>query len=288
MTRPLRRTSWVRRLAVGGLAACAAGFLFDNLVYCLAKAGVGSARVRAFPLRSTAEEAFCLHAEPKCPEGTIVILASLLVRARSYLPLLRELTRRFRVLVLELPGSGRGSRLEQPWTTEQYARWTASLLAENGLHAITLVGHSNSGPVALHTALQSPHVARLVLVDSIGARRRGGIVTVIAARCVDGLQELALDLRGWWHLAYNVVVHPRSFLAQVRAASRCKLLDAAHFVRVPAVIAWAPRDVTMPIACARRFQASMPHARLVVGPGAHDWLITHPRAFVERVFPSDR
>lgn len=287
MTRPPVRTPWILRLAAAGAAACAAGFLVDNVVYCFAKAGVGGARMRAFPMRSGGVEAFCLRAEPENPEGTVVVLASMLVRARSYLPLLGELKRRFRVLVLELPGSGRGSRLQRPWTMEQYAGWATTLLEENGLRQVTLVGHSNSGAVALHAALQSEHVARLVLVDSIGARRTNGIASIIAARCLDAFQELALDLRGWWHLGYNVVVHPWNFLAQVRAAARCKLQEPARSVRVPTVIAWAPRDVTLPMACARRFHACIPHASLVVGPGAHDWLITHPRAFVERVFRSD-
>src|SRR4051812_14953322 len=54
----------------------------------------------------------------------IVLLASQLVLAKSYRPTIDALLKRhLRVRVVEMPGCGGGSRLREPWTTREYARW---------------------------------------------------------------------------------------------------------------------------------------------------------------------
>lgn len=270
-----------------GLVA-AAGLAFDVASFALARRGVGGPRLKTRSVELAGARGLVLEAgDGPC----VLILASMLVRARSYLPLLRQLSASHRVLVVELPGSGRGSRLRRPWSLQQYSSWTERLMSELDLRELTLIGHSSSGAVALMLAARvapASRVSLLVLVGSAGARMRRGVIRVIAARTCDATKELGLDVRGWWHLAWNILFHTRSFVAQVRLASHAWLVDAARAVRVPTLLAWAKSDRTMPLSSAQRLQAWIPHARLVVGPGSHDWLVTHPRAFVEEVFDAGR
>src|SRR3954447_24248104 len=61
--------------------------------------------------------------------GTIVLVASMLVRAKSYLTTMRGLAPRgWRVIALEMPGCGQASRLRRAWRFEQYADWLAAFL----------------------------------------------------------------------------------------------------------------------------------------------------------------
>ncbi|MFY0526083.1 alpha/beta fold hydrolase [Archangium gephyra] len=114
-------------------------------------------------------------------EGPVLLLlASMLVRARSYLPLIRRLSAHFRVLTVELPGSGRSAAVRKPWTLAALLRWA-----------------------------------------------------------------------------------PR--------------------VRMPVLLAWGRRDHTMPLSCAERLRERLPHARVYVGAGSHDWLITDSREFTRAV-----
>lgn len=276
-----------RMTAALGLVA-AAGLAFDVASFALARRGFGGPRLKMRSVELAGARAVVLEAgQGPC----VLILASMLVRARSYLPLLRQLSTTHRVLVVELPGSGRGSRLRRPWSLQQYSSWTERLISELDLRDLTLVGHSSSGAVALLLAARvapASRVSLLVLVGSVGARMKRGVLRVIAARVFDGTKELGLDVRGWWHLAWNLLFHTRSFVAQVRLASHAWLVDAARAVRVPTLLAWARSDRTMPLSSAQRLQEWIPHARLLIGPGSHDWLVTHPRAFAEQVFGTGR
>jgi pimeloyl-ACP methyl ester carboxylesterase len=218
-------------------------------------------------------------------EGNVLLLlSSMLVRARSYLPLIRRLAAHFRVIAVELPGSGRSDAVPRPWTLAAYARWTARLMEQLRLERVLLVGHSNSGGVALLLAAQhGERVDRLVLADTIGARRERSIPRVVGARLVDALFEWSLNVRAWWHVAYNVLRHWRSFCHQVRVGSLAALLRWARRVRMPVLLAWGRRDHTMPLSCAHRLRESMPRAQVYVGAGSHDWLITDSREFTQAV-----
>jgi len=213
-----------------------------------------------------------------------VLLASPLVRARTYRPLMRRLARHFRVTVVELPGSGLASRVPRPWTSSAYADWVAGLLPRLGVTRPWLMGHSDSGAVALLVGARYPERVRgLVLADSVGARRQRSVPRVVAARLVDGLMEPLLNLRAGWHLVSNVLWHTRNFLHRVRESCTLEVLEAASRVTVPALLAWGRLDQAMPPECARRFEARMPRARVHIGPGAHDAPVTRPDAFARAV-----
>lgn len=271
---------WPARVGAAAGAIAAAGALADLAALWLAKAGHWGPQVHSRQAQVAGARGAWLEAGQGEP---VVLLASTLVRAQSYLPLLRALAPHRRVLVVELPGSGASSRVLRPWSIDRYSAWVSALLRELDLDGVTLIGHSVTGAVALQLGASEPRVARLILVGSIGARARGGVGRVTAARLVDALKEPGLNLRVWWHLASNLLVHPRSLLHQVKLAGHASVLEDARRVRVPTLLAWGRLDRTMPLDCARRLQACIPGSSLVVGPGSHDWLITHARHFARMV-----
>ncbi len=211
----------------------------------------------------------------------IVILASPLVWARSYRPLVRLLAYQARVIAVDLPGAASSSRLATPWTFAQYARWTRALLDKLALDNVTLIGHSNSGPIAMLAAEGSPGpIARLVLADIVGVRRKRSLPRVSFARFIDGIGEPILTLRATPDFLGNLLRHTRTLLAQVRFSSRADVLHSTPDVRIPTLLAWGEHDRTMPVEGARRLQQALPSASLFVGPGRHDWLVTHAEEFV--------
>ena len=108
-----------------------------------------------------------LHSAGEGPD--LVLLPSMLVLDRSYQWLIPVLARRFRVHVIQLPGSGRASRLRRAWSFQRYGTWLTWFLEELGLDRPVLVGHSNSGAAALIAAAERPDLfSRLVLVDAAG------------------------------------------------------------------------------------------------------------------------
>jgi pimeloyl-ACP methyl ester carboxylesterase len=210
----------------------------------------------------------------------VLLLPSMLVRIQSYGLLIELLARRFRVVAVEMPGCGRASRLERPWSFDDYARWLPAFLDRMGLERLPVIGHSNSGAVALlFAALHPKRVSHLVLADTVGADVSGSLWRVLVGRAVDALIEYSLSLRAWHHPASILLRHTRNCLRQVMLATRPYDVLAPR-VAAPTLLAWGRRDHTMPLRCALRLRELIPDAELYVSAGgSHDWLITHASEF---------
>ena len=212
----------------------------------------------------------------------VVIMASTLVVARSYDGTARELAARgFRVTVVEPPGAGRASRLDEPWGLEEFADWLLELLDALGTGPVTLVGHSNSGAVALIAAARSPEVvSRIVLSDTVGVACDNPLRRILLMRGWDCLLELELSMSAWYEVLLNPVYHWRNFFRQVLSAGRDDLGPYASRVRVPTLLAWGSRDHTTPLRCAHALRELMPHASLYISrSGSHDWIVERPGEF---------
>jgi pimeloyl-ACP methyl ester carboxylesterase len=215
----------------------------------------------------------------------VVILASSLVLARSYEWLIDCLAPHFRVVTVEMPGSGRASRPPRRWGFDDYAGWVTGLIDALSLDRPTLIGHSNSGGTALVAAARHPEkISRLVLVDSVGGDVSPSLPRVIAGRVIDAALEPRLTLFGWHHVVGNSIVHFRDFYGQVWKSVYENLLPRARDVRVPTLIAWGAHDHTIPLRCGAALRQAVPNASMYISQeGSHDWLIVHAPEFAAMV-----
>jgi pimeloyl-ACP methyl ester carboxylesterase len=210
----------------------------------------------------------------------VLLVASRLVTARSYLPLVRELAPWFTVVVLELPGSGRSDRTEGSWSYARTGAWLVELVRRLPLADPVVVGHSDSAPAAVEAARLAPDEMRaLVLVDPLGAARPKGIARTVLAHARGAVLEPAFLLRATRAALGNALRHGRTFAEHVRAACNVDLEPAARALQIPTLLAWGERDTTVPLASATRLAGMIDGAKLVVGRGGHDWLATQPDAF---------
>jgi len=212
---------------------------------------------------------------------TAVLLATPFLLARSYRGTAELLARRFHVITLQMPGSGCGSTLAEPWTIADYARWVAGALDVLAVRPAVLIGHSHSGAVALQLAAAYPAaVDRLVLADTVGGEERRSGMQVLLGRALDALLELRLTLGAWHHLGYNVMAHWRNFWGQVAQAVRTDVRTLARQVQAPTLLAWGARDHTMPLGGAAGLYRRLPRPSLYVSPsGSHDWIVDHAEEF---------
>ncbi|WP_438031890.1 alpha/beta fold hydrolase [Sorangium sp. So ce204] len=214
-----------------------------------------------------------------------VLLPSMLIDGATYQPAVEAMARHARVLVLELPGSGRASRLRAPWTLERYARCVAEALRALRLERVTLIGHSLSGAVALIVAALHPErLTGVVLVDSIGFNPQGSVLSLVLARAAESLLEPRFVARGTPALLHNLLFHARSALSLLRIAATADLSGHAARVRVRTLLAWGARDLTVPIRSALAIQRLIPDSTLVVSSkGSHDWIVERPAEFAGAV-----
>ena len=211
----------------------------------------------------------------------VVILASTLVMARSYEWTIECLAPHFRVVTVEMPGSGRASRPPVAWGFADYAKWVAGFVSALRLDRPTVVGHSNSGGTALVLAADHPRaVGRLVLVGAVGADPSPSMLRVLVGRSIDAVLEPRLTVFGWHHVIYNSLVFFKDFFGQVWKSVYEDLTPYARRVRVPTLLAWGARDHTIPPRCADVLHGLIPGAtKYLSRGGSHDWLIDRAPEF---------
>lgn len=233
----------------------------------------------------------------------------------SWLPVVPELAREFRVVVVDLPGFGLSDR--RPgigYGHEAQAERLRALLDLLGIKRAAFVGHSMGGAIVQRLAVRHPdRVERLVLVGSVsageqiafGRRRAAGRVAFaavgLAARWPSllyavgrrslgqmvGDPALATEerLRGYMDpLLIPGTVRAVRELAEEHA--REAPVDLAA-VRAPALVLTGERDVVVPPARARELAAALPGAgEAVVVPGAGHLLAEEqPGEFLRLVLP---
>lgn len=82
------------------------------------------------------------------------------------------LSANFQVILADLPGFGRSSKITKTWGVLDYAYLVEKFLDHLDLKEIFLLGHSFGGSVAIYLASFSRRVKKLVLADSSGVRQK--------------------------------------------------------------------------------------------------------------------
>jgi pimeloyl-ACP methyl ester carboxylesterase len=225
----------------------------------------------------------------------LVIIASPIIMGSSYLPIVRQLAQHFTVYVVETPGSGRAHKLKQAWRLQDYRDWLLGFFHQLNLNSAIVVGHSNSGPMAIEMTVAEPtRFKMLVLADSTGMLpRSGAVLQSLLARAFDSLLELRLSLTSLPAVVFNLLRHTRSFFYQLWLSARLDLRARLPDLRVITLIAWGGKHHTVPRMYARQLQEYIPSAVYATfHKGSHDWLIEYPQEFtrilLSQIEPANR
>jgi pimeloyl-ACP methyl ester carboxylesterase len=178
-------------------------------------------------------------------------------------------------LAIHLPGFGPAPAPATPWTTADYASWLARGLEDTG--PVVILAHSFGGRIALHLAVDHPHlVAGLVVTGVPLMKRDQGRKAAWQVRVGKTLHRVGLvsDAR-------LESLRQRFGSADYRAASgvmRGVLVKAvtedyrAMLPRVtqPTIMVWGERDIPAPLSMAQEAVELFPNATLrVVGGSGH-------------------
>jgi pimeloyl-ACP methyl ester carboxylesterase len=108
----------------------------------------------------------CGHGEP------VLLIHGLGLRATSWTFQIPALERQFRLIIPDLPGSGRSPPPSDGYGIPEFARSLWRLLDHLGTSRVSIVGFSLGGAVALEMSLQRPEqVTRLALINSLASYR---------------------------------------------------------------------------------------------------------------------
>lgn len=206
---------------------------------------------------------------------------------RLWRPQLASLADEFTVVAWDEPGAGRSADVPAGFALADYADCLAALIESLALGAAHVAGLSWGGTLALELYRRRPElVATLIMIDTYagwkgslpedevrarvdGARRMlaappeqfdptlpGLFAGDPPADFVPLLAEMAADVR------------PQSLRTELLLMAETDQRDLLPRITVPTLLIWGELDARSPLSVADQFATAIPHAKLVVIPGA--------------------
>jgi len=231
-------------------------------------------------------------------EGEVILLLhGIAGSSQTWLPVVRPLARRYRVVAPDLLGHGSSTKPRTDYSLGAFSVLLRDFLDELGITRVTLVGHSLGGGIAMQFIYQHPDYGqRLILIGSGGLGPDVGLTLRMAS--LPGA-ELVLPLiaprklmatgdRFWAWLRKAGVESPRTeemwrhysslsdgptrqaFLRTLRAVvdHRGQAVSALNRLNTrtnfPVLVIWGDRDAIIPVEHAYAAQRVRPDARLEV------------------------
>lgn len=194
---------------------------------------------------------------------------------QRWLPQFNFLSRRYPVLVPDLPGHGRSGGKPCPGIAA-YAGWLAAFLEAVGLEQAIVCGHSMGGAVALALGLGGwSGLAGLVLVAT-GARLKVGpwfLASLSAGTYPEGFLDWLYGPQAGEELRQAAVrelevTDPSLFLADFSACDGFDCRQELGRISVPALVIVGSEDRMTPVEYSSYLAGDLREARLVVVPGA--------------------
>ncbi|HVM26990.1 MAG TPA: alpha/beta hydrolase [Mycobacteriales bacterium] len=212
-------------------------------------------------------------ARPLAPE--LVVVPGL--GALGYLlPTLHASAGWTRVHLLDLPGFGSPRTADCPAAVDDVTTAVRQWLRQAATGPVLLVGHSTGGQVAAHVTRSEPDlVAALVLSGSVfppAARTLRGLLPRLLRTLVhESPRELPAVLPEYLR-------GRRRMLELLASALQDRPEDVVPQVHVPMVVVRGRHDHLCDDAWARQLADAAPRGRVLVVPGAHNTVSTHPAA----------
>ncbi|MEV0893610.1 alpha/beta hydrolase [Promicromonospora sp. MEB111] len=205
---------------------------------------------------------------------------------RIWRPQLAGLADELTVVAWDEPGAGRSSDLPEGFGLAGFADGLAALIEAMGLGPAHVAGRSWGGTVALELYRRRPElVATLVLVDTYAGWKGSLPAAEVRARIAGARRmlaappvELGLAFPGLFAgdpppelvpLLADIAadVRPATLAQQLEIMAEADLADLLPRIDVPTLLIWGRLDARSPLGVARRFEAAIPDATLVVVEG---------------------
>ena len=91
---------------------------------------------------------------------------------QHFQPIAQDLSKDYRVTVIDFPAHGASGRPPEPWGVPEFAACTKDLMEQLGIAPCDIIAHSFGGRVALWLAANEPQlVSRLVLTGGAGLKK---------------------------------------------------------------------------------------------------------------------
>jgi len=200
----------------------------------------------------------------------------------------------FKVIVPDLPGSGKADSLAMPWNLNKYVNWVDEFVKELNLGEFYLLGHSFGGAVSSKIAIKhAQEVKKLFLVSAAVVREKTTKKSFLAR--VAKFVKLFSFLPYYWlfrKAVYKYIIR-KSDYSYVEGIMKQTYLNIVSedpsfqlpFIKVATIIIWGEKDELTPIKHAYIVKEKIKNSKLIVVPGVMHDMDRHknPQLLAEKI-----
>ena len=172
--------------------------------------------------------------------------------SENWLNVAEELSKSYKVVLLDLPGFGSSNRPDDIFDTKDYSNFVNDFIEWIKIKNITLVGHSFGGKISIYLASQNPNIRRLFLISPSGIQKKNiyvrfKIVLIRTFRTL--LFWLPKQIKERFILFfgskdYKNAGNMREILKKV---TNDDVLQQAQNISIPTYIFWGEKDSEIPV-----------------------------------------
>lgn len=211
-------------------------------------------------------------------------------RLQTYDALAKELTKKYRVIRVDLPNFGASAHSLKLITLEAYTAWLANLLKELEVKSLrAVVGHSMGGQIAIRAVAEGTlEPDKLVLLASAGIRnskRWYKLSMKIIAKSLRPFVGRSLRRRFYRFIGSDYSPDlPPELKAVIKNVLETDVQADASRLKVPTVLICGKDDNITPVSYAKRFHELIAGSKLIVLPDTgHDLQHERPEAITKHL-----
>lgn len=215
--------------------------------------------------------------------------------------IIKTVSVKYTAIAPDLPGFGDSPEPVSPWSVSDYADCITSFLKELNIKKVTLIGHSFGGRIIFKLFEEGNlpfEIEKVILIDAAGVKPKKTIEQKIKQRIYKiskGVLSSKIVTKFFPDAMENL--RKKNGSADYNAASpimrRCLVLavneDLSHVfshVTAPTLLIWGDLDDATPISDAKKMEAEIPDAGLVVCEGAGHYSFLEQPVKCNRVIAS--
>ena len=213
---------------------------------------------------------------------TVLFLHGGGLRASTYSKMLNNLAIKYRVIAPDLPGFGNSSVPNFVWNYSGYVNYLNEFIKNLNLNNIILIGHSLGGGIAIHLAVKSNKIKKLILIDSVGIPPKYSRNKLALKLINKSIKELVfmkdrktafITIKDFLH---NIVHQDRNVFTMAKTVENLIYFENKNVfdrINVPTLILWGTQDELFCKDIAYKFSQLIKNSELKFINGNHDWVL---------------
>jgi pimeloyl-ACP methyl ester carboxylesterase len=215
----------------------------------------------------------------------VVILHGWGDNSRSWQKFASELSKKYEVIIPDLPGFGGSQSPVAPWGLDEYAKLVATFLQKLDVKPYAIIGHSNGGAIAIRgLSTQRLSAKKLILLSSAGIRgeykgrnkalrlitKTGKLLSAPLPKATK--QKLRVKVYKTVGSDMLVAEHLQETFKKVVADD---VRTDAGRLKLPTLLVYGDKDIQTPLRYGREFQQLIAGSKLEVLPGVDHFVQLH-------------